>query len=80
LTKGWRALREFYNVSLGAWVTVVFVGNGKFKIRMKDRFGKTIRYPTFSPPMKFVVDRNDVYPNMIHGFPSPFEHDISIPL
>lgn len=42
LTKGWRALRDFYSVSLGAWVTVVFVWNGKFNIRIKDMFGKTI--------------------------------------
>lgn len=76
LTKGWRALHDFYNVSLGAWVTVVFVGNGKFKIRIKDRFGKTIRYPTVIPPMKFLIDKDEVYANFIHCIPSPFTHDI----
>lgn len=69
LTKGWRALRDFYNVSLGAWVTVVLVGNGKFKIRIKDRFGKSIRYPTFIPTMKFVVNRIDEDANLSPMFP-----------
>jgi len=35
LTKGWDVLRDFYNISLGAWVTVVFVGLGKFSMNIK---------------------------------------------
>jgi len=36
LTKGWTALRDFYNISIGL---------GKFGINIKDRFGKLLRLP-----------------------------------
>lgn len=57
LTKGWGALRDFYDINLGSWVTVVYVGLGKFGMNIKDRFGNLIRYPSFVPPMKFNIDR-----------------------
>lgn len=49
LTTGWHALKDFYNVSLGSWVTMVFVDMGKFGIHMKDRFGRKISTPKFTP-------------------------------
>jgi len=27
-SKGWKALRDFYGISLGVWVSLVFVGQG----------------------------------------------------
>lgn len=55
LAKGWHALRDFYNLSLGGWVTIVFLGQGRFKIRIKDRFGKSVRIPAFNSPMREFV-------------------------
>jgi hypothetical protein len=43
MIKGWPALRDFYDLSLGGWVTIVFLRQGRFKIRVKDRFGKNVR-------------------------------------
>lgn len=47
LSKGWKVLRDFYGITLGAWITLVFVGPGQFPINVKDQFGKTIKCPIF---------------------------------
>ena len=57
LTKGWQALRDFYDIDLGAWATMVFVGLGKFQISLKDRFGKQMNYPKFVLSMKFAIEK-----------------------
>lgn len=75
LTKGWHAIRDFYKVQFGAWVTIVFMGNGRFGIRIKNRFGKRIRCPTFNPPMNFRVHRNAVPVTLDWFVPRPFMHD-----
>jgi hypothetical protein len=75
LTRGWGALSDFYNIPRGGWVTIVFVGDGRFNIRVQDRFGKKIRCPTFSPPMKFCVDRNAIPITLFNVVPAPFVHD-----
>ncbi len=49
LTKGWKAIRDFYGIGLGAWITLVFVGDGQFDIRLTDRFHKSITFPVFDP-------------------------------
>lgn len=74
-TKGWLALRDFYNASLGAWITLVFVGNGRFNIRVRNRLGKRIRCPRFTPPMQFAVERNDNQMHLFNPFPVPFVHN-----
>jgi hypothetical protein len=57
LTKGWHAMRDFYGIVPGAWVTIVFVGNGKFAITLKDRFGRTMPSPKFTPAVIFEVEK-----------------------
>jgi len=75
LTRGWGALCDFYNILLGAWVTIVFLGDGRFNIRVRNRFGKKRRCPTFSPPMQFFVDRNVIPITLFNFVPAPFVHD-----
>jgi len=75
LTTGWHALKDFYGVSLGSWVTMVFVGASKFGIHLKDRFGRMISTPKFIPSMRFQIEKQV---NPFHTFdvlPSPFVHD-----
>jgi hypothetical protein len=76
LTKGWHAIRDFYKVQFGSWITIVFKGNSMFNIRVKNRFGKRIQYPTLEPPMDFRVHRIvvSVTPNWV--VPRPFVHDV----
>jgi hypothetical protein len=62
LTKGWKAIRDFYGLSLGAWVKLIFVGGGRFDMKLTDRFHKTITYPVFDPPMNFLIDKTNVQP------------------
>jgi len=77
LTKGWHALRDFYRVTLGGWVTMILVGDGRFKIRIMDRFGKKMRCPAFIPPIEFKIDRSYVPRSLIHDVPLPFAHDLT---
>jgi hypothetical protein len=75
LTKGFLALRDFYKVKLGAWVTLVYLGLSTFQIRLRDRFGRRLRLPKFSPSMKFEIDRF-MLPNLPPNFvPLPFVYD-----
>jgi hypothetical protein len=74
LTKSWHALRDFYKLQLGAWITIVWMGNGRFDIRVKNKFGKRVWYPTFTPPMEYRVQHN-VVPVVVDRFvPRPFLH------
>lgn len=63
--------RDFYNLPLGSWVTLVFVGLVKFKISIKNRHDIKVRIPTFSPPMKFSIDKS----NLSTFAPRPFTHN-----
>lgn len=47
LSKGWKVLRDFYGITLGARIISVFVRPGQFAINVKDQFGKTIKCPIF---------------------------------
>jgi len=47
LTKGWKAICDFYGIGLGAWVTLVFAGIGRFDMVLNDRFHKSIKYLVF---------------------------------
>lgn len=75
LTTGWHALKDFYNVSLGSWVTMVFVDMGKFGIHMKDRFGRKISIPKFTPLMKFELGKKVLPFQKFDVLSSPFVHD-----
>jgi hypothetical protein len=77
LTKGWHALRDFYRLRLGGWVTMIFLGDGRFKIRIMDRFGKKRRCPKFNPPIEFRIERNYVPPSLLQAVPLPFAHDFA---
>ncbi|KEH33753.1 hypothetical protein MTR_3g452180 [Medicago truncatula] len=78
LTRGWCALRDFYKIKLGAWVTMVFVGNGRFEISLEDRVGDKIQSPIFNPPMNFVIDRSWLPFQMMDAVPTAYVHsDIS---
>jgi hypothetical protein len=69
------SLRDFYHLSLGDRVILVFVTNGKFNIRLRDRFGGKVRCPKFCPSMKFSLDKNGVHFHLGNVFPVPFMHD-----
>jgi len=63
-----------YGIRLGSWVTKNFVGLGQFKINIKDRVGRTIKYPKFNPPMRFVVEIANDNGYVSNGIPPPYQH------
>jgi len=82
LTKGWKAIRDFYGIGLGAWVTLIFVGVGRFDMVLTDRVHKTINYPVFDPPMHFLIDKTNVQKTFNQQFPPitsllSYRHNIS---
>lgn len=70
-TRGWAVLRDFYEITFGAWVTVVFLGLGRFQIKkIKCRVKRKINFPTFVTPIRFSMVRI-VVPRLVHGvFPA----------
>jgi hypothetical protein len=56
LTHGY-ALKDFYNIFVGAWVIMLYTDLGQFDIILKDRFCQLIDPPTFVPPMKFKLEK-----------------------
>ncbi|KEH32328.1 uncharacterized protein [Medicago truncatula] len=65
----------FYGLRLGAWVGMVFLGNGKFAITLKDRFDKHIPYPKFTPHVKFELEKHVMPFHLPNYVPTSFTHD-----
>jgi hypothetical protein len=65
----------FYGLRLGAWVGMVFLGNGKFAITLKDKFDKHIPYPKFTPHVKFELEKHVMPFHLPNYVPTPFTHD-----
>lgn len=81
-SKGWKSLRDFYGISLGAWVSLIFVDQMKFVIKLKDRFGKVIKPPVFDPPMHFMIDKTNVQTTFDPNLPPftpliSYHHDVN---
>jgi hypothetical protein len=83
LTKGFAALRDFYDITLGAWLKLVFVGFGRFVLKkLKSRINRKIFFPVFDPPMKFVIERDVNTHNFLQAFPNSiielsYRHDLN---
>jgi hypothetical protein len=75
LTRGWLALRDFYKISLGCWVSMVFVGGSKFEITLEDRWRRKMAIPRFTPSMRFEIDKDMLPFLMIDAVPRPYVHD-----
>ena len=71
LTRGWAALRDFYDIGLGAWFSLVFTGLGRFLIRkIKTRVKRIVTIPVFVPPMRFSIDKCVLPSNVSQPFPA----------
>jgi len=57
LTTRCGALRDFYGINTGVWITLIYVGGGNFGIkRIKSK--KKIVFPICEPAMRFEIDRD----------------------
>jgi hypothetical protein len=80
LTRGWTALRDFYNIRIGAWVVLIYAGSSEFGLIVQDRFLQVIPPPLFVPPMRFVIDMTTIPSYFINNVPGamqnlPCRHD-----
>ena len=77
-----KAIRDFYGIGLGAWVTLIFVVVRRFDMVLRDRFPKIINYPVFYPPMHFLIDKTNVQTTLNDYLPPitsllSYRHNIS---
>jgi hypothetical protein len=73
LTWRWSALKDFYNICVGAWVILRYTGLGQFGIILKDRFGILIDPRTLVSPMKFKLDLSRVGIEFVDDLPENIE-------
>jgi len=73
LTVGFNAIHDFYNVYLGGWVIMVFIGLGQFGINVVNRLGHVVDPLYFLPPMKFEIEKSIVPPFVYDGVPITIE-------
>ncbi|KAK2408379.1 hypothetical protein QL285_043896 [Trifolium repens] len=74
LTRGWTALRDFYNIRIGAWVVLIYAGSSEFGLIVQDRFLKVIPPPLFVPPMRFMVDMTTIPSYFINNVPGAMQN------
>lgn len=49
---GWMGLLDFYNLIVGAWLTISYCGNCLFFIGVTNRSRIEIKYIKYTPPLK----------------------------
>jgi len=81
-SKGWKSLRGFYGINLGVWVSLIFVDQMKFVIKLKDKLDKVIKPPVFDPPMHFMIDKTNVETTFDPNLPPftpliSYHHDVN---
>lgn len=66
LRDGWYGLKDFYRISLGAWVDITYESPRLFKMTVRNRFGEEIIYPTQASPIVAKLDRRIVNGGLMH--------------
>jgi len=66
LTTGCGALRDFYNINTGVWITLVYMGLRNFGIKKIRSKTKNMVIPVYDPPMRFEIDRNVNHGALFH--------------
>jgi hypothetical protein len=56
-TRGWTAIRNFYDIRIGAWLMLMFIGGANFGLIVEDRLHALVAPPIFNPPIKFKLHR-----------------------
>jgi hypothetical protein len=77
-TRGWTAIRNFYDIRIGAWLLLMYTGGANFGLIVEDRLHALIAPPIFNPPIKFNLHKPNVLPHFGPGPEQP--NDIFITL
>jgi hypothetical protein len=59
--EGWSILKRVYDILLGAWVSFAYVNPKLLLIRLMTRWGTEVEYPSFNPPLKYLVNKKASY-------------------
>jgi len=54
---GWFGLKDFYNIKIGAWVTLIYEHPRLLRMTLKNRFDEEPEYPDCTPPIISNLDR-----------------------
>jgi len=52
---GWSFLKNFYDILVGAWVTIIFANRHLFLIEVRNLFGDEFEYPRLNPPLRMML-------------------------
>ncbi|GAU34403.1 hypothetical protein TSUD_217430 [Trifolium subterraneum] len=52
---GWYALKSFYRICHGAWVSLAFMNPRLLLIRLTTRWGTGVDFPAHNPPLRHLV-------------------------
>jgi hypothetical protein len=58
--EGWSVIKNVYGILFGAWVTFAYVNPRLLLIRLMTRWGSEVKYPSHTPPLRHLLDRNVV--------------------
>jgi hypothetical protein len=62
-TRGWTAIRNFYDIRIGAWLMLMYTGGPNFGLIVEDRLHALITPPVFNPPIKLKLHKANVLPH-----------------
>jgi hypothetical protein len=68
-TRGWSAIRDFYDIRFGAWLILMYTGMGYFGLTVEDRLHRLISPPTFVPLARFIIDKSYVPGDFVDDLP-----------
>jgi len=63
---GWYGLKDFYRISVGAWVDVTYESPKLLTMVVQNRFGEEIIYPTQNSPIVAKLDRRIIDGGLVH--------------
>jgi hypothetical protein len=54
---------------IGAWLFLLYTGDGQFGLMLQDRLLRSIIPSTFIPPAKFIISKFNVLSHFVSGLP-----------
>ena len=66
--EGWSIIKDVYDILLGAWVSFAYVNSKLLLIRLITRWGTEVEYPSYNPPLKYLLDKKETYVRMFCTF------------
>jgi hypothetical protein len=57
LSHGWTRLKDFYDLGLGGWLTVLYMSPFLFHVKVRKVTGVDVAYPQKNPPYRLMLSQ-----------------------